>query len=98
MYKFEDITRIEVELSSNCQAACPMCARNIHGGKENPNLPITDISFESFKQMVPVEFVKQLKTISMCGNFGDPLLNKELIEITEYISSNNPDIRIDLQY
>lgn len=96
MYKFEDITRIEVELSSNCQAACPMCARNIHGGKENPNLPVTDISFEFFKQIVPEEFLKQLKTISMCGNFGDPLLNKELLEITDYISTTNPNIRIDL--
>jgi len=96
MYKYSEITRVEFELTSNCQAACPMCARNIHGGKNNPNLPISDIDLNFFKKLAPADFLQQLKNISLCGNFGDPLLNKELLEICEYISESNPNVRVDL--
>jgi MoaA/NifB/PqqE/SkfB family radical SAM enzyme len=96
MYKFKDIEALHVELSSNCQASCPMCARNYHGGSVNPILPVKDIDLESFKQFVPTYFIQQLNTITMCGNFGDPLLNNDLIPIVEYIASNNPTIKIDI--
>jgi MoaA/NifB/PqqE/SkfB family radical SAM enzyme len=73
-----------------------MCARNQHGGLENPLITVSDISLESIKKFLPVNFIKQLQSIPLCGNFGDPLLNKELKEIVEYITQSNPSIRIDM--
>jgi len=32
MYKYEDITSIHLEVTSKCQAKCPMCPRRVHGG------------------------------------------------------------------
>lgn len=96
MYKFNDIKSLHIELTSNCQASCPMCARNHHGGLENPLLNVTDISLETFIKICPPEFLNQLYDIAMCGNFGDPILNKELIPIIEYIVSINPNINIDI--
>lgn len=85
-----------MELTTNCQAKCPMCARNIHGGADNPNLPIVDIDLKLFKQIMTVEFLKQLKSISVCGNFGDALLNNDLIPIVQYVKDINPGIWLDL--
>ena len=96
MYTYNDLVGLHVELTSNCQASCPMCARNHHGGLENPLLQVNDIDLESFKQFVPPEFLKQLHTVTMCGNFGDPILNKDLISIVEYIATTSPETRIDV--
>ena len=51
-----------------------MCDRNIHGGKDNPNLGMHELSLLDIQTMMPPHFVKQLDRIYMCGNFGDPLL------------------------
>jgi MoaA/NifB/PqqE/SkfB family radical SAM enzyme len=73
-----------------------MCARNIHGGKDNPLITISDITLEEIKKFLPVEFIKQLKSIPLCGNFGDPLLNKDMLDIVDYIAQANPAIRMDI--
>ena len=96
MYKFNEIGALHVELSSNCQASCPMCARNHHGGLPNPDLPVNDLSFDLIKNILKKDFVEQLHTITMCGNFGDPILHKDLIPIIEYIAGMNPKIRFDI--
>ena len=96
MYKYNEIKVLHLELSSNCQAKCPMCARNYHGGLENPLLPIKDIDLALFLHAVPAELIAQLDKITMCGNFGDPLLNNDLIPIIEYIRDSNPNIKLDV--
>jgi MoaA/NifB/PqqE/SkfB family radical SAM enzyme len=96
MYKFNEIGALHVELSSNCQASCPMCARNHHGGIENPLLKVADIDLVSFKQMCPPTMLQQLHTITMCGNFGDPILNKDLIPIILYIRESSIHTRVDV--
>lgn len=96
MYKYNEITNIHFELSSNCQASCPMCARNYHGGIENPLVKVSDIDFELFKKIIPTDIIKQMYNVTLCGNLGDPLLNKDLIPIVEYMAEVNPSIKIDI--
>lgn len=94
MFKYDDIRSVHIELSSNCQAKCPMCMRNRRGGVENPNLKINDITFENFKKVISQDFIKQLNKILACGNYGDPILNNDLISIVEYIAYENPKINL----
>lgn len=96
MYSYTDIKNIHFELSSNCQASCPMCARNYHGGIENPLLKVTDIDVELFKSIIPAQLIEQLTSVTLCGNLGDPLLNNDLIPIVEYMASHNPVLKIDI--
>lgn len=96
MYTFKEIKNVHFELSSRCQAKCPMCARNHHGGMPNPLLPESDIDLSLFKHIMSIEFLKQLESISMCGNFGDPIMHADLLAIIEYIATSNPNIRVDL--
>lgn len=91
MYKFSEITKVHLELSSLCQASCPMCARNDHGGLPNPNIVEKNIDLEFYKQiMTPI--LPQLEGITFCGNFGDPIMNNDLIPIIKYTVEQNPNV------
>ncbi len=96
MYKIKDIKTVHLEISSKCNAACPMCLRNICGGATNKQLPVTEITLHNFKKIFPINFIKQLKRIYLCGNYGDPATAKDLISIFKYIKSHNNSIRLDL--
>lgn len=73
-----------------------MCARNINGGKLNPNLRQVELSLNETKQIFNPEFLQQLDFIQLCGNFGDPIAAKDTLEICEYFRSENPKIRLGL--
>lgn len=91
MFKFSDLKQLHLEISNNCQASCPMCNRNHHGGIANPHLKITNWTLNEFKQIINQEVLDQIDGIYLCGNFGDPLLNEDLVEICDYVK-NNSDI------
>ena len=46
MYNITDIRSMHFEVTSKCQAKCPMCPRRINGGKLNPNLILDEITLE----------------------------------------------------
>jgi MoaA/NifB/PqqE/SkfB family radical SAM enzyme len=94
VYKFKEIERLHMEISSLCQASCPMCARNYHGGLPNPKLPEKNLRLDFFKTALTSNFLKQLKTITMSGNYGDPIMNNDLIDMVRYAAEQNPDITI----
>jgi MoaA/NifB/PqqE/SkfB family radical SAM enzyme len=73
-----------------------MCARNQHGGVVNPLLDEVNMSLDMYKNIFSESFTKQLSVISMCGNFGDPILNNNLIDMVSYVGSINSEIRIDI--
>ena len=80
------------EVTSKCQARCPMCPRRINGGKLNPNLILDEITLEKFVQWFDIDFVKQLDSFYMCGNLGDPIVAKDTLEIFQYLRKHNPKI------
>jgi MoaA/NifB/PqqE/SkfB family radical SAM enzyme len=92
MYKYKDITQVHIEPTEKCNAACPICPRNIRGGKENPYLINAELSTEDCKKMFTTAFIKQLETTYMCGNFGDPIMAKDTLEIFEYFREQNTNI------
>lgn len=96
MYKYNEISSIHFEISSMCQASCPMCARNQHGGLENPLIKEANLDFETYKRILPIEFIKQLQGISMCGNFGDPIINNDIVDMVSYTAEINPELRFDI--
>ena len=96
MYNYNDIRRIHLEITTRCQARCPMCPRRINGGMLNPLFELTEIDLETFKEWFPVEFIKQLDAINFCGNLGDPIIAKDCLEVIEYIRELNPLIDINM--
>lgn len=94
MFNFNQLKQLHLEISNNCQASCPMCTRNIHGGIDNPNLKLKDWSLEEYKTIISEEVLHQVELIYFCGNYGDPLLNNDLISMIEYSVDINPNIEI----
>jgi len=94
MFSFSDLETVQIEITSRCQASCPMCLRNIHGGIENPSLPLSDWTLDMFQTTFNKEVLDQVKCINFCGDYGDPIINSNIIDMCRYASEKNPDIRI----
>ena len=94
MFKFNELKSIHFEISNNCQASCPMCTRNIHGGVENPLLEIENWTIERFKTAISSEVIHQVEKLYFCGNFGDPIINKDLVDMCDYAKSVKSTIQI----
>lgn len=81
MIKLEDIREINIELSSRCNARCPLCIRNYHGFPYNSGYDETDLTLARLKEIVPESLVAQLDHIMVNGDYGDMLMNPETPEI-----------------
>lgn len=89
MYTLNQIKTIHLEVTQNCQASCPMCDRNMNGGKLNPHLDLSELTLEDCKKIFPPEFIGQLNAMYMCGNHGDPIVASDTLEIFKYFREHN---------
>jgi MoaA/NifB/PqqE/SkfB family radical SAM enzyme len=87
---------LHLELSTKCNAACPMCSRNRGGFGVNPLVGLVNMSLGDIASHLSKSFVRNLKRAIVCGNFGDPLMNPEIVEIFRYFKEVNPQIEIEL--
>jgi MoaA/NifB/PqqE/SkfB family radical SAM enzyme len=91
MIDLANVKTLHLEITSNCNAACPQCDRyrldNI-----NPNLIINDLSLSDIQSKLSVDFVKQLDKMFMCGNHGDPAAGKDTLEVYKWFRQVNPKI------
>lgn len=94
MIKYNEIKDIHAELTTLCNARCPMCVRNAHGFPHNFGYPEASLTMHDIKKIFTNDFIKQLDSFNVCGNFGDFVANNESAEILEYIKDTNPKIRI----
>lgn len=92
---YDKLRTIHVELTNNCNAGCPLCPRNIFGGIQDPNLIISEISYDNFVEWFgPV--VKNIRTWIFCGGWGDPCISKDIIPIVRYIREQKNDAIINI--
>lgn len=96
MFKFNELKTIHLEISNNCQASCPMCSRNVNGGLENPLIKVNDWTLDEFKAIMSPQVLHQIETFYLCGTFGDPMMNNDLIEMCRYAKETNPNIYVHI--
>lgn len=80
-FNLTDIREINIELSSRCNARCPLCVRNFLGFPYNHGYKETDLTLARIKEIVPVSVVAQLDHVMINGDYGDMLMNPETPEI-----------------
>ena len=90
MYAYADVQHVHLELTSRCNAACPQCPRNLSGGAPNPTLPLTELSLDEVRAIFPVALVKRLKSLYLCGNYGDPMVARDALPVLAWLRSENP--------
>ena len=96
MYSYDEITTVHLEVTQRCQASCPMCDRNENGGADNKHITNAELTIDDCKRIFKPEFIKQLKTMYMCGNLGDPIMARDTLEIFNYFREHNPTMWLSM--
>lgn len=77
------IKKVELEITSDCNAACPGCARTL-----NKNLlKINSFGLEELQDTFPPADYSGME-FKFCGVLGDPAMNEDCVAMVEYLSSH----------
>ena len=60
MLKLSEVRKVQVELTTRCNARCPMCMRNYRGLDYNSGYPVTELTLQQFQHIFTPEFCQQL--------------------------------------
>lgn len=94
MYKLNEIKTVEWEITNRCNASCPQCPRNNYGGKAVDSLVMHDITLKQAQSILPIDKMSSLETVYFCGTYGDPAVNRELVDICKWLKDKNIKIGI----
>lgn len=100
-WNYNTINQIHIELSTYCNAGCPMCPRHVSLPDftslpvVRPDLVLESVSFENFKKWFPPEFAKNVVHWLFCGTHGDPMMNKDILEIMNYVCQFGPAVSVN---
>ena len=87
----DDIYDIELELTTYCNAGCPLCYRNYKTFKDHyPKYIIRPL--EEVKK--DIDQFKNLNFIKLVGSISEPTIYKDFLELVSYIKSKG--IRIEI--
>lgn len=81
-----------LEPSAICSLRCPRCPRTEYPDTPWINQQMTLEFVQNF--LTPDRLRTQVRRVTMCGDVGDPIYCRELIEICAYIKNINPDIHV----
>jgi len=105
IYKEEGKIKCHIELSNYCNAACPMCGRNMVAGKSKDyemvmrkDVNTSELLLPDIQSIFDKKFFDtyDLTVMNMCGNRGDPATATDLFEICEYLFSMQNDLAITI--
>ena len=66
-----------------------MCDRNENGGVDNRHIDNSELSLQDCQSIFTPAFIKQLNTMYMCGNLGDPIVARDTLEVFRYFRQHN---------
>ena len=96
MIDYKEIKDVHLEISSLCNASCPWCPRTFWGYPFNGGYPEVNLSLAQAKQIFQSEFLEQLISIRVNGNFGDIMMNPDGADIIDYFFSVNSKLNITI--
>lgn len=73
-----DVTWLQVENTTKCNAWCPACGRNQSGFGLAPDLVVEDLPTARFEQVL--KKLPNLETIQFCGTYGDTMAAANVLE------------------
>ena len=96
MLKITDIRQVQIELTTRCNARCPMCMRNYRGMEFNSGYPVTELSLADIQHICQPDFLRQLtRGVIFNGNLGDFGAAKDGVEIVRYLVSQGTKVYIN---
>lgn len=99
MLKTSDIDDVMVEITSNCNAMCLDCGRNLDGVNLNPNLKFGtagNMKLETFKSVFNKEVLPNLTKVQFDGNFGDSMIHPDSLQFVEHLANEYSNMSIEI--
>jgi hypothetical protein len=59
-------------------------------------MPLSELSLADIKTILLPDFIAGLKRIYACGNYGDPIVARECIEVFRYLREHDPELNLCL--
>lgn len=96
-FAIESLKRIEIGITSYCNARCPLCPRQkFFSYDEDPKVHHMHLEKQKLFSLLPSFSKSTDLSVEFIGGFGDPILHPDLLEVCEeYLKSSN--IRIVLE-
>lgn len=96
MLKLSEIRQIQIEVTTRCNARCPMCMRNYRGMDYNGGYPETELSLAQLQHILKPTVLEQLtRGVWFNGNLGDFGLAKDAQEIVHWLADQNVPVYIN---
>lgn len=97
IYPYSEVHAVHMELTDRCNAACPMCPRfDKANGSLAPQVYKIQHTLEDIKKIFPINFIRQLRRINFCGNYGEPIVARDLLPIIAYLKQIHPLLRVEV--
>lgn len=94
---YRQVHSLQVDVTSHCNARCGACIRNISGGETRPNLKLSHFDLDLWKRIASEDtkgwWIKQL---TLNGNWGDPMMHPDLVEMLQYWTEHHPETFITI--
>lgn len=84
MLKIGEIESVHIELTTRCNARCPMCMRNYRGSDHNSGYPDTELTIDNIRHIFQPQLLTQLQRVNFNGNLGDFALARDSREIVKF--------------
>lgn len=82
MYDISQLNKVELEITSDCNAACPGCART--DAVRDGSLVVTHFTLDDLKRLFAPEHCVGVE-FKFCGVLGDPAIHPQFVEMLEYL-------------
>jgi len=97
LQKLEQLKSIHIELTTRCNARCPMCVRNYRGYDYNSGYPVCELSISDIENIFTANVLSQLQncTANFNGNLGDFSNARDGVEIVKFFVNNGINVTIN---
>lgn len=97
LQKLEQLKSIHIELTTRCNARCPMCVRNYRGHDYNSGYPTCELTLVDIEKMFTAKVLSQLQgcTANFNGNVGDFSNARDGVEIVKFFIDHNIKVTIN---
>lgn len=92
---WEQLHKLQFDLTSHCNARCGACVRNNDGGAAKPGMELRHIELDLWKR-IATEDTKgaYIRHISLNGNWGDSAMHPDLVEMIDIWTAAHPESMI----
>jgi len=95
MLSLHEIQHIQIELTTRCNARCPMCMRNYRGFDYNGGYPETELSLADIQKILVPVVINQLRSVTFNGNLGDFGLASDALDIVHWLVDQGVRVHIN---